>query len=128
MPFEPVRFLHAADVRIDHPVRMPGPLSPRLAAVGQRATIDAFERLISTAIERSVDFLLLAGNTFIESDRSLAGRLAMLDGFQRLAEEAIRVFAMPGPLDPADAWRLIPGLPKNVLLLDANQKSAYPLK
>jgi DNA repair protein SbcD/Mre11 len=120
MPFEPLRFLHAANIRLDQPIGETYPLPSRVASIVQDATRAAFERLIGVAIERRVDFLLLTGNTFNEADRSLAARLAVVDGFEQLAQESIRVFVVPGPLDPIEAWQQIPDLPDNTTILDGS--------
>jgi DNA repair protein SbcD/Mre11 len=118
MPFEPLRFLHAANIRLDQAIGETYPLPSRVASIVQDATRAAFERLIGVAIERQIDFLLLAGNTFVEADHSLAARLALVDGLEQLAQESIRVFVLPGLLDPVEAWRLIPDLPDNTTILD----------
>jgi DNA repair protein SbcD/Mre11 len=128
MPFEPLRFLHAANIRLDHAIGETYKLPPRVASIVQDATRAAFERLIGVALDRRVDFLLLAGNTFIEAEHSLAARLALLDGLEQLAQESIRVFVLPGVLDPAEAWRQIPDLPRNVTILDGDSKAPLVFK
>ena len=100
MPFEPLRFLHAANIRLDHAIGETYKLPPRVASIVQDATRAAFERLIGVALDRRVDFLLLAGNTFVEAEQSLAARLALLDGLEQLAQESIRVFVLPGAPRP----------------------------
>ena len=69
MPLQPVRFLHASAARIDHQLHQLAPLPDELRAVVERATLTAFERLIAAAIEHSVDFVLLTGDTFDERAR-----------------------------------------------------------
>jgi len=120
MPFEPLRFLHAANIRLDQAIGETHPLPSRVASIVQDATRAAFERLVGVALERRVDFLLLAGNTFIEAERSLAARLALVEGLEQLAQESIRVFVLPGPLDPIEAWQQIPDLPENLTILDGS--------
>jgi len=128
MPFEPLRFLHAANARLDQAIGETFPLPPRVASIVQDATRAAFERLIGVALDRNVDFLLLAGNSFVEAEHSLAARLALVDGLEQLAQESIRVFVLPGPLDPADAWQQIPDLPTNVTILDGTSKGSVAIK
>lgn len=119
MSLAPVRFLHAADIFLDSPLRdipagltLPEEIEQRL----ETATITAFERMIDAALEAKVDFVLLTGNTFVEVDHSLAARIALLDGLYRLADQEVRVFVTPGENDPADAWQAIPDLPENVTI------------
>ena len=113
----PLRFLHAAGLRLDHPLSGTGTLSDVQRRIAEDATLTAFDRLIDVAIERQVDFVLLVGDTFDESDASLRAAAALADGCARLAEQHIRVFVLPGRDDPAIAWHSLPELPPNVTLL-----------
>jgi exonuclease SbcD len=128
MAFAPVRFLHAADARLDEAIGEIPKLSPRLASILQDATRAAFDRFIAAAIDHNVDFVLLAGNTFVEADQSLAARLALIDAFEQLNRSGIRAIILPGPLDPLDAWRRIPDLPENVTLLSPGPKGIVAVK
>ncbi len=101
MAFAPLRFLHAADVRLDQAIGEIPKLPPRLASIVQDATRAAFDRLIALAIEHEVDFVLLAGNTFVEADKSLAGRLALLDAFEQLNKSDIRRSCCPDRSTPS---------------------------
>ncbi|MCA9062639.1 MAG: hypothetical protein KDA96_06255 [Planctomycetaceae bacterium] len=116
MTFAPQRFIHAANIRLDVPVSVDTgeELSDELRLLFEDATTGSFERVVLECIERDVDFLLLSGNIFIEADRSLRARLALLRGFEQLNQAEITVFVIPGDSDPPEAWRSIPDLPPNV--------------
>ncbi|MFO0977991.1 MAG: hypothetical protein U0996_16415 [Planctomycetaceae bacterium] len=116
MAFHPQRFIHAANLRLDVPVSVhtSETLSDELRMAFEDATLFAFDEVIEGCIKRDVDFLLLSGNVFVEADRSLRARLALLKGFRRLEEYGIHVFVLPGDADPPEAWRAIPELPENV--------------
>lgn len=116
MPFEPQRFIHAANVRLDVPVsvHISEQLTDDLRHSLEDATLSSFDFVVDTCIARKVDFLLLSGNVFPESDRSLRARLTLLNGFRRLEEQHIPVYVLPGDTDPPEAWRAIPELPSNV--------------
>jgi len=116
MAFEPQRFIHAANVRLDVPVSVQTTekLTDELRFAFEDATLYAFDEVIEACIKRDVDFLLLSGNIFVEADRSLRARLRLLKGFNRLDEQNIHVFVLPGDADPPEAWRAIPELPENV--------------
>jgi len=118
MAFEPQRFIHAANIRLDAPVSVQTSetLTDELRFAFEDATLYAFEEVIEASIRHDVDFLLLSGNVFIEADRSLRARLALLKGFNRLAEHKIQVFVLPGDSDPPEAWRAIPEMPDNVIV------------
>jgi DNA repair exonuclease SbcCD nuclease subunit len=128
MAFAPLRFLHAADARLDQAIGEIPKLPPRLAAIVQDATRAAFDRFIALAIEHEVDFVLLAGNTFVEADQSLSARLSLLDGFEQLDRSGIQALILPGTLDPLEAWRRIPDLPENVTLLEPHPKGIVAVR
>ncbi len=116
MAFEPQRFIHAANVRLDVPVSVQTSdvLTDELRQAFEDATLTSFDYVIRACIARRVDYLLLSGNVFIEADRSLRARLALLNGFRQLEAKQIQVFVLPGDADPAEAWRSIPEMPANV--------------
>lgn len=114
MSFEPIRFVHAANLRLDVQLSGIDECPDELREPIENATITALDRMIAAAIERRADFVLLTGNSFDEHEQSLPARLALLEGFRRLAEHDIRVFVLPGETDPSEAWRAIPQLPDNV--------------
>ncbi|MCA9012948.1 MAG: hypothetical protein KDB01_24520 [Planctomycetaceae bacterium] len=118
MAFEPQRFIHAANLRLDVPVSVQTTeaITDELRFAFEDATLHAFEEVIDASIRHDVDFLLLSGNVFIEADRSLRARLALLKGVRRLAEHDIQVFVLPGDSDPPEAWRGIPEMPDNVVV------------
>ena len=116
MAFEPQRFIHAANVRLDVPVSVQSSetLTDELRIAFEDATLTSFDDVIQSCLAHQVDFLLLSGNIFIEADRSLRARLALLNGFEALAADGIPVYVLPGDADPPEAWRAIPELPENV--------------
>lgn len=116
MAFEPQRFIHAANIRLDVPVSVQTSdvLTDELRLAFEDATLTSFDYVIQACLSRRVDYLLLSGNVFIEGDRSLRARLALLKGFRQLEAQQIRVFVLPGDADPPEAWRAIPELPANV--------------
>lgn len=118
MAFEPQRFIHAANLRLDVPVSVQTTeaITDELRFAFEDATLHAFDEVIDASIRHDVDFLLLSGNVFIEADRSLRARLALLKGVRRLAEHDIQVFVLPGDSDPPEAWRGIPEMPDNVVV------------
>ncbi|MBC7964971.1 MAG: hypothetical protein H7Z17_03515 [Fuerstia sp.] len=118
MAFEPQRFIHAANIRLDVPVSVQTSetLTDELRFAFEDATLHAFEEVIEASVRHDVDFLLLSGNVFVEADRSLRARLTLLKGVRRLAEHDIQVFVLPGDSDPPEAWRAIPEMPENVVV------------
>lgn len=116
MPYESQRFIHAANVRLDVPVSVhfSEQLTDELRHALEDATLASFDSVVENCVDRTVDFLLLSGNIFLEADRSLRARLTLLNGFRRLQKHSIPVFVLPGDADPPEAWRSIPEMPENV--------------
>jgi hypothetical protein len=127
MASKPLRFLHAANLQLDCPLRGTGPLDDEIREVVDTATLTAFDRVVSTAIDKDVDALLVTGNTFDASYPSLAADVAMRDGFSRLAERQIPVFVTPGELDPAAAWLDHPKLTDNVTIFTDDEEAPVDL-
>ena len=130
MPFETQRFIHAANVRLDVPVsvHLTEQLTDELRHALEDATLTSFDSVIDNCLSRNVDFLLLSGNVFLESDRSLRARLTLLNGFRRLQGKGIPVFVLPGDADPAEAWRSIPELPDNVTVCFSSSTEPQSLR
>lgn len=116
MAAKPLRLLHAANLRLDCPLHGLGTLHDEIREIVETATLTAFERLITAAIEKDVDALLITGNTFDATYASLAAEVALRDGFARLDDRQIPVLVTPGEMDPVSAWLELPRLPSNVTI------------
>ena len=117
MAAKPLRLLHAANLQLDCPLQHITALDDEARDIVETATLTAFERLISLAIDRDVDALLITGNSFDASVASLPAEVSLRNGFERLNERQIPVFVTPGRSDPAAAWLELPTLPDNVTIL-----------
>ncbi len=102
-------FLHAADVHLDSPLRGLARYEGVPADEVRTATRTAFNRLVDTAIEHKVAFVVLAGDLFDAAPRDVGGRLAVAAGFGRLIQAGIEVFALHGNHDAES--NLTRGLP-----------------
>ena len=83
---KPFSFIHAADLHLGSPFKGIGSDLATAAETLRSATFDAFSALIDLCIEKSVDFLLVAGDVFDLSDRSLRAQLAFRGGLTRLSK------------------------------------------
>lgn len=94
------KFLHAADLHIDSPLRG---LEAYEGAPKERirgATREAFERLIACAIEEDVRFVILAGDVF-DTDPLLATSVYFNRALQKLTAHGIPVYIARGNHDHA---------------------------
>jgi len=98
-------FLHTGDLHLDTPFA--GLTSAAPPAISERlrvATLRAWDRIVSLAIERRVDFVVVAGDVFEAETRTLRGQLAFADGLARLAAEGIPTTVVTGNHDPLSGW------------------------
>ena len=97
-------FVHTADLHLDSPFSVLSLDNPELASSLRSATFEAFEKIANICLEKRVDFLLVAGDTFEDNaiERVLIQRVADL-----LAEFPGPVYVIPGnhdPLVPGSVW------------------------
>lgn len=115
----PVKFIHCADLHLGSPFKGIGRTNPELAAALAAATFTAFKNIVGLALEREVDFLLIAGDVFDNADRSLRSRLFFKEQLERLQAEEIKCFIVCGNHDPLPAWSHSVGLPANAFIFEA---------
>jgi DNA repair exonuclease SbcCD nuclease subunit len=109
MPFS---FLHAADLHLDTPFASVGGFPDEVAATLREASLRAWDALVSTAIEREVAFVLLAGDIYDGAERGIRAQRAFLDGVTRMADRGIRTFLVHGNHDPVgQGWTAIDAFP-----------------
>ncbi len=124
---KPFSFIHAADLHLGSPFKGVG---SRLPAAGEElgaATYEAFLALVDLCIEKSVDFLMVAGDVFDLSDRSLRAQLAFRDGLARLSDAGIRSFTVLGNHDPWEAWSNRINWPEKAHLFPPDQVETIPV-
>ncbi len=108
------RFLHAADLHLDSPlrglVRYPGAPVERL----QSATRAAFVRLVDAALQHEVAFVIVAGDIFDGEWPDYASGLWFNSEVKRLTEAGIEVFLLRGNHDAASRVTRALSLPRGV--------------
>jgi DNA repair exonuclease SbcCD nuclease subunit len=114
--WEPVRFLHASDLRLHEPLAGLSEFPPNWQSVLASAAYDAATRIFDAAIAERVEFVLLAGNVVdldVGGPRALA---FLLSQFERLGQRGIQVLWCAGPQDHLDRWPTAIELPSHVRL------------
>src|SRR4051812_18096121 len=102
------QFLHAADLHLDTPFSGVHRVDARLAATLRDATTQAFENLVAAALERSVAFVVIAGDVYDGAERGVRAQLAFRDGLDRLARAGIQSFVVHGNHDPVEeGWSAV---------------------
>lgn len=111
------RFLHAADLHLDSPLRgLEGYEDAPLDEI-RGATRRAFENLINLAGEEDVKFVLLSGDLFDGNWNDFNTGLFFIDRISRLSRKGIKVFMVSGNHDAASRITRELRLPENVRML-----------
>ncbi len=101
-----LRFVHAADLHLDSPFVGIKAVAPEHVASALRdATFNAYDGIVKLCIDERVDALLVAGDVYDSSDRSLRAQLKFVAGLEQLHEAGIRSFVCHGNHDPLDGWQ-----------------------
>jgi DNA repair exonuclease SbcCD nuclease subunit len=111
------RFLHAADLHLDSPLRG---LDADAAAPARRirqASRDALTRLVDLALEQQVDFLLVAGDLYDGDWQDFRTGHALVAAFARLTRAGIRIVAIRGNHDADSVLTRNLRLPEGATLL-----------
>ncbi len=119
-------FIHAADLHLDSPFRGVTAESPAIAGLLQSATFDAYNSLIDLCIESQVQFLLISGDIYDGSDRSLRAQLRFRDGLQRLADNHIQAYIVHGNHDPYRGHSKLIDWPHGVHVFDYRKVESVP--
>lgn len=99
-----VRFVHCADLHLDTPFRGLSDVAPDVGKALNEATFGSWTNIVDLAIRERVDFVVIAGDVYDSSDRSLRAQFRFRDGLKRLAEHGIRSFVAFGNHDPLSGW------------------------
>lgn len=95
----PYRFVHAADVHLDSPLRSLALRDPELAEVIGNATRRAFVGIIDLCLAEQVDALLLAGDLYDGDQTSMKTARFLAEQLRRLHQAGIQTFVIRGNHD-----------------------------
>lgn len=116
-----MRFIHCADIHLDSPLRGLELYDGAPAEEMRHATRRAFANVVDLAIERSADFVLIAGDIFDGDWPDFNTGLYFASQLRRLAGADIRVFLSYGNHDAVSKLTRSVPLPKNVFSFPAHR-------
>jgi DNA repair exonuclease SbcCD nuclease subunit len=127
-PHSMFKFLHAADIHLDSPLR--GLQRYEGAPVDEirQATRRAFENLVQLAIDQSVAFVLIAGDLYDGDWKDHRTGLYFVSQMVRLREAGIPVVIIAGNHDAANKMTRTLPLPENVHMIDAKRPETFCLE
>lgn len=93
-------FIHAADLHLDSPFKgMETAMPPFIFEAMKESTFQSFQRIVDTAIQEQVDFVVIPGDIYDREIRSLRAQLFLREQMQRLQEYNIQVYISHGNHD-----------------------------
>ena len=122
---KPFCFLHAADLHLDTPFAGIAEVAPALQQRLRDASLSAFDNLIRTAIERRVEFVVLAGDIYDGAERGTRAQVRFLNGLRELDKHGIQSFFIHGNHDPVgEGWSALrrEDFPGSVVLFDQSDQ------
>ena len=121
------RFLHAADIHLDSPLRGLSRYEGMPEDDIRGATRAAFDNLVQRAIDEAIDFVLIAGDLFDGDWKDMGTGLYFARAMGRLNQADIPVFLLSGNHDAESVLtRSIPW-PPNVRLFGSKRPETYTL-
>jgi DNA repair exonuclease SbcCD nuclease subunit len=109
-----LKFIHAADLHLDSPLRGLERYEGAPAERIRHATRQALEQLVQLAIDEEAALVLLAGDVFDSDWRDYKTGLYFISRMARLQEAGIRVFLVRGNHDALNSSMRSLTLPENV--------------
>ncbi|MEC4683288.1 MAG: DNA repair exonuclease [Nitrospirota bacterium] len=121
------RFLHAADIHLDSPLRGLSGQEGEGAMRIRGATREALENLVSLAIDEEVSFVIIAGDLYDGDWKDYRTGLFFVKQMGRLSETGISVFLLYGNHDAESqiTRRLL--LPSNVRTFSSKKPETFTL-
>ncbi|MFC3040693.1 exonuclease SbcCD subunit D [Virgibacillus xinjiangensis] len=121
----PITFLHAADLHLDSPFKGLSEVPEHLFSEILESTFQALDRLVQTAIDKQVDFVLLVGDLFDQEVHSLKAQIRLRRKMEELEHHGIHVYASYGNHDfmTKDPFRV--GFPENMHVFPGEQVTSF---
>ncbi|WP_440896295.1 metallophosphoesterase family protein [Amphibacillus sp. Q70] len=118
---EKIKFIHSADLHLDSPFKGMSTLPDSLYQELKNSTFAALENLVQLAIEERVDFVLIVGDLFDQSVKSIYAEMQFLIACQKLNNVNIPVYLSYGNHDYLKANTRVLNYPSNVHIFESDQ-------
>lgn len=116
-----MRFIHAADLHLDSPLRGLAMHDNAPVEALQGATREAFNNLVDLALEEKVAFVLLAGDLYDGTWQDFSTAIFLARKLGELDRAGIRVFGVLGNHDAQSKLTKALERPKNLTIFPANK-------
>jgi len=121
------KFLHAADIHLDSPLRGLSRYESAPVESLRNACRNAFENLVDLAVEEQVAFVLLAGDLYDGDWKDYSTGIFLSRQMGRLARHGIRVYAVAGNHDAANRMTRALDIPGTMKMFSSSQVETIKL-
>ncbi|MEN6616495.1 MAG: DNA repair exonuclease, partial [Syntrophorhabdus sp.] len=121
------KFIHAADIHLDSPLRGLSRYESAPAATIRNASRKAFETLVDRAIEENAAFILLAGDLYDGDWKDYSTGIFLSKQLGRLKRHNIPVFAVAGNHDAANRMTKTLDVSSNMTILSPRKVETIKL-
>jgi DNA repair protein SbcD/Mre11 len=121
------RFMHAADLHLDSPFAGMAALPQGIRESLRQSTFLALTHMVQLAIQQKVDFVLISGDVYDLSDRSLRAQIRFQKAMQRLSASGIAVYIVHGNHDPEDGLSAKLNWPAGVHFFSTQEVEVLPV-
>jgi DNA repair exonuclease SbcCD nuclease subunit len=122
------KFIHCSDLHIDSPFKGFSSVEHPLAEVLRKSTYQAFQNIVELALKEEVEAVLIAGDIYDGSDKSLEAQLKFRRGLQKLSDAGIYTFIVHGNHDPLDSWSASLEWPERVHVFSGDRVECLPIE
>jgi DNA repair exonuclease SbcCD nuclease subunit len=120
-----MRFIHTADIHLDSPLRGLSAYPDAPADRLRLATREAFENLVTRAMEEAVDFMVIAGDVYDGDWKDFNTGLFFVRQMGRLRQAGIAVYLLYGNHDADSEMTRRLELPDNVHVFPSNRAGSH---
>lgn len=120
-----ISFIHAADLHLDSPFMGLAAAPEHIFEVIRNSTFTALQRLVQTAIEKNVDFVIIAGDLFDQERQSLKAQIRLRRAFEMLQQHDIHVYLSYGNHDYLNGGSHAVTYPDNVHVFPDENISSF---
>lgn len=121
------RFIHAADIHLDSPLRGLSAYENAPAQQLRNASREALKELVTRAIEDAVSFVVFAGDLYDGDWRDYNTGIFFAMQMGRLAKAGIRAFVLHGNHDAESEMTKKLTLPDNVIVFSSRSAEVYKI-
>ncbi|MFH1700598.1 MAG: DNA repair exonuclease [Candidatus Zixiibacteriota bacterium] len=119
------KFIHCSDLHLDVPFAGILSSNDEIGKILRDAPLKSYFNIVEQAIRERVNFVVIAGDVFNSSDKSIRAQFYFYRGLKKLSDNGIPVFIAHGNHDPLNCWSKKMKLPENAFVFGSEKASSH---